>query len=374
VFGPISSRRSGASRRAFVCAAVRYWTGVFPLACREIRECERAANIIPDAQLRKIALVALSQERGNLEGAAAFAAFAPRHHRLAVARAAIAFQALYDFADAVAEQPDSSDKSNTRMLHTALLVALDPGMAPLDYYAHSQPKEGTYLVRLVERCRTALRQLPSLALVADQMQRAADRIRTYQCLNHQGPTDSYDGFARWAHSQAAPESNLWWWETGAAAGSSLAIFALIAAAAEPALRAGHADAVERAYFPWIGALHTLLDSLVDEDEDAITGQHCLTARYGSRTQAAERLQRLTVRAVEHAKALPNAEDHMMILAAMIGFYLANPQAQSVHVRSTADRVLEACGEHALPALLVLRSRHMARQIGRPHMRMNTSEG
>lgn len=360
----ISSRRLGASHWSFICAAVRYWTGVFPLACREIRNCERAAHAIPDADLRSIALRALSEERGNLEGAAAYAAFAPWPHRSAIARAAITFQAVYDFADAVSEQPGNSHTDNTRSLHKALLVALDPNMAHGDYYGDDRREDGGYLRCLVERCQAALRQLPSLAMVTDQARRAANRIVTYQCLNHQGPTDSYEGFARWARSQALPGTQLRWWETGAAAGSSLSIFALLAAAAEPTLQAGHAAALERAYFPWIGALHTLLDSLVDEQEDTLTGQHCLTARYGSHAEAAERLRSLTVRAAEHAKALPKAEDHTMILAAMIGFYLADNRARSPHVRLTADRVLEACGEHASPALLVLRSRQVARRLAR----------
>jgi len=358
----ISSQRLGAGHWSFLCAATRYWAGVFPLACHEIRECENAAQAIPDATLRAVALRALREERGNLEGAAAYATFAPRRHRLAVARATIAFQALYDFADAVSEQPGSGHTNNTQKLHSALLVALDPDMSHSDYYAHDRRKDGGYLHRLVERCQAALRQLPSLATVTAQTQRAANRIVTYQCLNHRGPTDSYKSFAHWARLQTTPETGLRWWETGAAAGSSLSIFALISAAAEPALQARHAAALERAYFPWIGALHTLLDSLVDEHEDALAGQHCLTALYDSQAETAERLCSLTASAAEHAKLLPKAEDHTMILAAMIGFYLADPRRQSTHVRLTANQVLQACGEHTLPTLLVLRSRHMMKRL------------
>ncbi len=344
---------------------------MFPLACREIRECGRAAQIIPDPSLRAIALLALREERGNLEGAAAYAAFVRPSHRCLVVQAAISFQAVYDFADAVSEQPGFSS-NDTRRLHTALRVALDPGMAHRDYYSEEGQDDGGYLDRLVARCQAALRQLPSLSQVVNQMGRAADRILTYQCLNHQGPTDSYDGFARWARSHATPGNDLRWWETGAAAGSSLAIFALVAAAAEPGLQAGHADAVEHAYFPWIGALHTLLDSLVDDHEDALTGQHRLTARYDSHRETADRLQSLTAEAVAHAQALPRAEDHMMILVAMIGFYLADRQVKDQHLRLAADRVLGACGTHATPALLVLRSRHMARRLTR-HTTSETSE-
>ena len=63
---------------------------------------------------------------------------------------------------------------------------------------------------------------------------------------------------------------------------------------------------------------------------------------------------------------------MMILAAMIGFYLADRQAQDQYLRLLADRVLDACGTHATPALLVLRSRHMARRLAR-HATSATSE-
>ena len=59
-----------------------------------------------------------------------------------------------------------------------------------------------------------------------------------------------------------PWMDLHWWETGAAIGSQLSVLALIAAAADPATCEGRVRAIERAYFPWIGALSTLLDSVV----------------------------------------------------------------------------------------------------------------
>ena len=67
----------------------------------------------------------------------------------------------------------------------------------------------------------------------------------------------------WARRQTATDNGLEWWETAAAAGSSLGVHALIAAAASPMLDEQDVAAIEAAYFPWIGALHSLLDSLVD---------------------------------------------------------------------------------------------------------------
>jgi tetraprenyl-beta-curcumene synthase len=342
----------------FVSAGIRYWMGVFPLVCCEIQRLEQRARTIPDPGLRRVALKALKDERGNLEGATAYAAFTPRPYRAAVARATMTFQAAYDYADALSEQPDAGHDGNVCRLHQALAIALKPGACHLDYYAfHIQKDDGGYLDSLVDRCRSALCLLPSFSAVAASARRAATRIVTYQRLNNPGKNESYHPFARWAKGIVAPEADLRWWEAGASAGSSLAVFAVMSAAAGPRLSADYVTALECEYFPWIGSLHTLLESLIDEHEDAITGQHCLTARYTSREETANRLQRLAARADDHAKALCDGEHHMMILAAMVSFYLASPRAKSPHARLVAEQVLTTLGAHALPAMAVLGARH-----------------
>ncbi|HEY5286159.1 MAG TPA: DUF2600 family protein [Solirubrobacteraceae bacterium] len=323
-----------------------------------------AARKIPDAQLRALALKALNEERGNLEGAAAYAAIAPRGHRANVARAVIAFQAVYDYADALSEQPDS-DRAGIRRLHQALLVALKPGTPHLDYYDHhNRHKDGGYLDCLIDRCHSAVSLLPSFHVVALQIQQAASRIVTYQCLNHEQPGNSYRAFASWACKETLPGSGLRWWETGAAAGSSLSVFALISAAARPTLDAAHVTALDRAYFPWIGSLHTLLDSLIDEPEDAAADQHCLTALYASHEEAAGRLQALALRAVEQAQALPDGDHHAIVLAAMVSFYLAGPQGNDPRVKLVADAVLTVFADRAAPAMFILRARHVTKRFHR----------
>ncbi len=345
-----------------MATAVRYWVDVFPVACREIRVWERAARKIPDPLLRTLALKALHEERGNLEGAAAYAAITPRQYRTDVAHAVIAFQAVYDYVDALSEQPDC-ERAGIRRLHQALLVALEPGVSHLDYYEHQNRREdGGYLDRLVDRCRSAVSSLPSFPIAALQIQQAASRIVAYQCLNHQRPGSSYRAFAYWARRQTSPRSDLRWWETGAAAGSSLAVFALISASARPTLQMTHVAALDVAYFPWIGSLHTLLDSLIDEPEDVITGQHCLTALYASREEAAGRLQTLAMRAREYTQTLPDGEYHTMMLAAMASFYLAGPHRSDPRVKPAAEAVLAALGEHATLAMFVLRAKHSARRF------------
>ena len=116
-------------------------------------------------------------------------------------------------------------------------------------------------------------------------------------------------------------------ETAAAAGSSLGVHALIAAAAEKRLDAREAKLLEQAYFPWIGGLHSLLDNLIDKHEDEAAGHRSLVEYYGPQ-RAAERMRWMAEQAVRLAAALPHSRRHTVVLAGMIGNYLSTPEAHS----------------------------------------------
>ncbi len=343
---------------AFVDAALRYWLTVFPSVSRGLRHWEDRAKRIPDPALRRIALDSL-RKRGNIEGAAAFAAFAPRARRAAVVRALVAFQAAYNYLDMLSEQPHKEAIANGRRLHEALLVALDPSALQLDYYAHHpQHDDGGYLQEMVDTCRTALSALPSYAAVAKSARIAAERIVTFQSLNVGKTQGDHDALSRWAREETPSGADLEWWETAAAAGSSLGVHVLIAAAADSELQQSDIAAIDDAYFPWIGALHSLLDNIVDRQEDAITDQRSLVEYYASPAQAAARLQMLAVKAVGCARALPRGERHAIILAAMAGNYLSSPEANAPDVQAISQSVLEAIGDLATPTLLVFKLRRL----------------
>jgi tetraprenyl-beta-curcumene synthase len=348
---------------AFLRAAICYWVHVFPIACWEIRAWERHARTIPDPRLKDVALRVLRDERGNLEGAAAFATFVGRSHRRTVTRAAIAFQAAYDYVDAVSEHTASGWNCSTRQLHMALMVAVNLELPHLDYYTpEMRGNDGGYLAGLIDGCRESLALLPSFTQVAEGIGRATSRIVDYQDFNHRSP-DSWS-FASWAERETPSDTDLRWWETGAAAGSSLGVFALIAAGADAKLVQEHVICLVNAYFPWIGALHTLLDSLVDEQEDEITHQRCLIGLYSSREEAAGRIQILVARARRQALALVDGEHHMMILAAMVSFYLSLPQTAGLSEQFPSWRVLAMLDDYARPPMLVFRAKVRLSRIGR----------
>ncbi len=353
--------RAPASRAAlatsFATAAQRYWLSVFPRTRREVHFWRRHAEQIPDPVLRRHALEAQSAKSGNVEGATAFAAFATRRRRTSAIRAQVAFQSAYDYLDTLAEQTSSDPLLNARQLHQALKVASDPSRAHLDYYAHNlQRDDAGYLKRLVKECHDALTTLPSYSAVATPINRLTARIVAYQSLNLTESQGGHSQLATWAQRETPEGTGLSWWETAASAGSSLGIFALISAATRPSLHAGEAVAIERAYWPWIGALHSLLDSLVDLDQDAAAGQRSLLDYYESPQEAARRLQALVEQAFRSVRCLPRANEHATVLVGMIGFYLAGYKPRSTMEKLVVSGVEETVGPIGRPSMLTFQAR------------------
>jgi tetraprenyl-beta-curcumene synthase len=306
-----------------------------------------------------------------MEGAAAFATFVPWRVRGSVIRALVAFQAIYNYADLLAEQPSVDPVGNARDVHQALLIALAPNESSMRGLRSTGAErvDRDFLAEMIAACETASWQLPSYGTVAAPVCQAAERIVAFQSLSlgRRGELES------WAESQdLGPINNgLAWWEVAAAAGSSLPVLALLAAAASPELRAQDVATIEGAYFPCIGALHSLLDSLVDEQEDAATGQLRLLDCYPSRGQAAAALQHLTARALSAARNLPCGADHALLVAAMACSYLAAPEASSSSAAAELAREVRASlGPLARPMLLVFKLRRLAG--GRSRIRRGSS--
>jgi tetraprenyl-beta-curcumene synthase len=365
MFVPLESRAAPPERRAasaagFAGAAKRYWLGVFPHIRREVFGWRRRAGEIPDPLLRRAAVENLCAERLNLDGAAAFAAFVPDVHRAAVVRSQVALQVAYDYVDTLAEQPCRDPVRNGEHLHRALGAAVDLDGPRIDYYAHHPRRDdGGYLHDIVEACRAGLRMLPSYPSIAAPLRRAAARIASYQSLNLGESRGGHTALERWARAHRPPGSDLRWWEIAASAGSSLGIFVLIAAAAERAVHAEEATALERIYFPWIGSLHTLLDSLVDREEDAAAGRCCLLDYYSSPVEAAARLGLLAGESLNRVRRLPRGGQHALVLAGMASHYLSMPEAFKPDALPAARAVLGTIGGVAAPSMLVMAARRAA---------------
>lgn len=360
---PRSFRERISLAATFAGAARRYWLSVFPAVRAEVRRWRARAQQIPDAPLRRLAVHMQRSKLGNIEGAAAYAAFAGRAHRIAVLRAQVAFQAAYDYADILAEGPSEDPVANGRLLHRALLAATARLGPHLDYYAHrSGGCDGGYLTALSDCCHRALRTLPSRGAIAPLLERAVRRIIDYQGCNHSHPEGMHLALARWAGCQTPAGADLRWWETAASAGSSTGIFSFIAAASEPDVSAGRASELETAYFPWAGAVHTLLDSLVDRGEDAADGQRSLLDYYACAEEAAARMGAMAAEAGHRLRSLSDGRGELAIFAAMASFYVTAARPRTPEDRAISHAVLEGIGDLVAPAMIVFAAR---RVVARP---------
>jgi hypothetical protein len=128
------------------------------------------------------------------------------------------------------------------------------------------------------------------------------------------------------------------------------------------MREERATLIERAYFPWVGALSTLLDSVVDQSIDRAENQRSLIDYYGSPEIAAERLQLMVFEARRAIDPLADASNHMMLLAAMAAFFHSRPQASAPEVSQVTQAVLKAVGCWGSPALLFFRIHRASARI------------
>ena len=344
----------------FVCAARGYWLAVFPRARREIARTRELAVGIPDPALRRLALLSLARKTGNLEGAAVFATLAPPARRAPLIRGLVACQALCDYLDVLCEQPCADPVASGYRLHEHLRAALR--LSPSEESARRDGRaDSVYLGALVQGVRDGLASLPSREVIALPLARVVRRAVDYQALGHGDADGSYEPFARWAATQIGAHDELCWWEAAGGAGSTLGMHVLMGVAAEPCLPERDVSAVESAYFPWVGALHSLLDSLVDRGEDLAMGCQGLIDRYGSAEQAAERMRWIAHESLQRTAELPRARRHTLIVSAMTCFYLCDlRRASSRHAQLVAPLLLRELGAVAGPSMAVLRLRRAVR--------------
>lgn len=320
-----TAARETAAALAALCA---YLMTVLPRTRKELQRWRQPAEALPDPDRRRQALSSLEEKASNVEAVAVFATLAPLRQRRAVLRAIVPLQLAIDYRDTLEEagQGGATD---------GYLTALETGW-----------------VRQVEA-------LGGCSAVAPALRAAVARCAEGQCRTHAaaGAAGERDELQRWAEGLEG-SSRYRWWELAAGASSSVAAHALIAAAAEPAVSAGTAAAIDAAYNPSVGALTVFLDDLVDRDADRVAGEHSYLGYYESSDEAAERLAWIADQAGELIGRLPRASRHRAILAGVGAFYLSARQAQTPYAAPIRERVLAALGPgtRVLTAFLRLRAR------------------
>lgn len=357
---------------ALALANARYWSSVAPIVRTQLVRWERHAQTIPDLGLRRVALSKLGDERFNVEVAATLATLAPREHRRGATEAIVALQVMYDYIDVLSEQHAGESPIDAELLFTALRYAvildLDGGgnagtERRQDYYGERLGStDGGYLQALSGAVRTALTQLPNAATVAPVAGATAARCAAAQILNHDASHSGIEEAKCWATLQASGTGLGWQEYLAGASASVLAIDALIAAAADKRTTRKDAEDLDALYLS-IGAL-TMLDSLVDIQEDIAAGQLGYLQYYGDPDVFAERLATVARNAVARARALPSGAHHIVTLVGVVAYYTSAPTANSHFAGPLTAPIRRQLRPLITPTLALMRAWRLAKRARR----------
>lgn len=340
---PDPAALSARQLRALIAGATRELLWGLPAVAREVRRWRELAGKIPDAPIRQDALSALAAKRGHIDGAALFS-IVPRARNLSLLRLLVAYEIIWDFLDSVNERGATAGQANGKQLHLALIDALDPARPISDYYRHHPwHDDGGYLHALVTVCRENCARLPSYERVRHLVLREATRGQVCAINHDLDPPRRDTMLEAWVAREFPSGHEAMWFELSAAASTDLTIFALLALASEPACTDGEITRTSRAYFPWASALAAMLDSYVDQIEDAANGDHSYVAHYPTPELATQHICLLIRRCLREAGSLKDGEKHMLIVASMFAMYLSKSSALTQEMRETTRRIVDAGG-------------------------------
>lgn len=329
---------------------VRALRHIAPAVQEEMDRWERAAAAIDDPFLRQQALASQADKRFHASGGSVYALAAPGRERELVTFI-VALQTLCDYLDNLCDRGPSDDLQAYRCLHQAMLDAVDPdaakGPGAGDYYRHyPHRQDGGYLQSLVATCQQVAARLPAVDRVRAAARGLVKLYSDLQVYKHGEVGGRRLRLTRWFAQHRARWPFLQWWEFAAAAGSTLGVFALFAAAADPHLSPDTVQRLVAGYFPWIGAWHILLDYLIDMEEDHVMGDLNFVAHYPDEEALRQGLKTMAVRSLEAASALPNPKFHRWIVQGLPALYLSDPKVKRQGLNTLARELLGTCGKEA----------------------------
>lgn len=328
-----------------------YDAAIVPRAHRQIIGRARTAAAIPDPLLRGHASETIAVDTDNAVAVAALAATAPLRRRRATVELLVAYQLLVDYVDRLGERACAGQVRRSLRLGAALAaVAAPAGAIAID----SLGEDGGYLGALVATCRKRLGRLPAHPLIQLDARRAAERCAHALAHTHAAAhRGSVDDLRRWVATQRAPGGYAWW-ELAAGANSNLAITALLAAAADPALTRREAAAIAAAYWPHVCVMSTLLDSLVDYEQDIASGNFSFVSHYADRDAIRRGVIRAATNSLAATQTLPHRHTHAMIVCGVAAYY-ATGATEGTLGAEIAPPLLAALEPLVKPIALALRA-------------------
>ncbi|MEN6391719.1 MAG: tetraprenyl-beta-curcumene synthase family protein [Syntrophomonas sp.] len=329
-----------------------YILSVLPRVNRQLKQWALLARQCPEPALRLQALASLEKKAFHCQGGAVFTVNGSCCNQ-DLLKLIIAYQTLCDYLDNLCDRAGETDGQAFRQLHQSLIDALDLTRAPSDYYRYFALKaDGGYIKALVDCCRSQISLLPSYHMVQEDVLRLAGWYCELQVRKHLSWDVREKELRDWVEGLMPQFPGLLWNELAAATGSTLAVFALLKLAVRENLNRGLVDKTRQAYFPWICALHILLDYFIDQQEDRLGRDLNFTFYYGSELEMMERLTACVYEARRCAADLPDSVFDLTVVEGLLAMYLTDGKVERQGYKQQAGELIAACsGQTATVAAL-----------------------
>ncbi len=330
--------------QSLVVMTSRIFLQVRPLVHRHLAAWAAKAATIPDAELRRQALMSIRSKTFHCEGGSIYALLAGDRYAEAISFI-IAYQTISDYLDNLCDRSTSCDPEDFALLHQSMRHALSPAESLIPYYKkHPEQEDGGYLVALVDTCRKALKALPQYPLIAPTLRELADYYCQLQIHKHVRKEERELRLETWFTAYQRHLPKMTWYEFSACAGSTLGIFCLVSYAFANRLTPSLVQQIKEAYFPWVQGLHILLDYLIDQEEDRLSGDLNFCAYYPSEERLTSRLTHFYRQAALCIGELPDTRFHRMINKGLLGMYLADRKVSAQReIRRVARKMIHLGG-------------------------------
>jgi len=315
---------------------------VFPRVHRELHKWQNFAKASRETLPRQQGLLSIQHKSFHCLGGSVYALY-PGANLAGTVEFIVAYQTISDYLDNLVDNAGIRDEMAFAHLHKAMVEAIMPRRHMSDYYRYYPfSDDGGYLVRLVTYCRERC-NLPSFGMVQGSMLTIARLYAQLQTYKHLHPDVRESKVLAWTAKHLPQYPGLSTWEFAAATGSTLPVFCLYAAAYDPGLTRETVDTLLAGYFPWICALHILLDYLIDLVEDKETGQLNFVEHYQDTSETTERLQHILLNCISLAQDLPHPEFHIRVVYGLLALYLSDHKAQHPEVSPVTKALIQKAG-------------------------------
>jgi tetraprenyl-beta-curcumene synthase len=305
---------------------LKFIMNIFPEVDKQLKSWTFLGRTLDDAMLGEQALSSIKSKKFHAQGGSIYALY-PNVDPKGAVKFIVSLQTISDYLDNLCDRAGIQDEPSFRQLHLSMLDAVDTGRKMSDYYKYYPYKsDNGYLNKLVEECRSQITKLPSYYLVQDIIKKYVHLYSDLQTYKHLAENIREEQLKTWASYYTRQYPGISCWEFSAAAGSTLGMFMLFAAASDPGLTITEVKNIDYAYFPWICSLHILLDYYIDAQEDFQMGDLNFTYYYKNLKHCEERLSYFLQKSIEHCAPLRHPEFHLTIVRGLLAMYLSDPKA------------------------------------------------